>query len=224
MPLAPMFPLGSVLVPGMILPLHVFEPRYRALVGDLLEQPPVQRRFGVVAIRSGTEVGADSLRAVHEVGCVARVQSIDALDDGTFDLATVGRSRFRLRAVERRRAPYLVGRVDVLDEPLGEPAEAGELAPAVGRALLRYLAELGRLQGAPIRLEELPRDPLTVSYVVAAALVVDPTDKQSLLAAPDAVSRLREGLRLLRREIALLTSLSAPAAPQLLRAGPVAPN
>ena len=68
----PLFPLSAVLFPGMRLPLHIFEERYRVLVTDLLAKPE-PRRFGVIAIRNGREVGADGVTALHEVGCVAAV-------------------------------------------------------------------------------------------------------------------------------------------------------
>ena len=94
----PLFPLGLVLLPGLLLPLHVFEERYRTLVGQLLDLPEEQRRFGVVAIREGREVGADGVTALHEVGCVAQVRRIEPHEDGRFDIVTTGATRFRLLA------------------------------------------------------------------------------------------------------------------------------
>ncbi|HEY7880701.1 MAG TPA: LON peptidase substrate-binding domain-containing protein, partial [Streptosporangiaceae bacterium] len=66
----PLFPLGTVLYPALLLPLHIFEDRYRQLVGDLLEGPE-PRRFGVIAIRRGRETGIDGVSALYEVGCAA---------------------------------------------------------------------------------------------------------------------------------------------------------
>src|SRR5438445_6447902 len=97
--LLPLFPLSTVLFPGMRLPLHIFEERYRLLVADLAAAPE-PRRFGVIAIRQGREVGADGVTALHEVGCVAEVRQIMPHADGRFDLATVGTQRFRLLSAD----------------------------------------------------------------------------------------------------------------------------
>jgi Lon protease-like protein len=90
----PLFPLGLVLVPGLLLPLHVFEHRYRVMVRDLLALPEEERRFGVVAIRTGREVGEDGVTALHHVGCTAQVRRVDPHDDGRFDVVSSGGERF----------------------------------------------------------------------------------------------------------------------------------
>ena len=73
----PLFPLGAVLYPGMILPLHIFEERYRQLVRDLLDGPD-PRRFGVIAIRKGRETGIEGVHSLYEVGCTATLRRVDA--------------------------------------------------------------------------------------------------------------------------------------------------
>src|SRR6201999_4541153 len=110
--LLPLFPLSTVLFPGMRLPLHIFEERYRLLVAHLRTQPE-PRRFGVVAIRKGREVGADGITALYEVGGGATVRQITTRDDGRYDLATVGTDRFRLLLVDDSR-PYFQGEVELL--------------------------------------------------------------------------------------------------------------
>jgi Lon protease-like protein len=218
----PLFPLGTVLLPGLPLPLHVFEERYRRLVVDLLALPHDERRFGVVAIRCGRETGAVRPE-LYDVGCVADVREISERPDGRYQLTTTGGDRFRLLDVDASR-PYLRGRVQRLDEPLGDdPDFARRLARAVAAALHEYLAELRRLHGGALGIARLPADPIPVSYVAAAAIVVDVPERQRLLAAADATTRLRDVLRLLHRETALLRLLSAPAAPDLARAT-VSPN
>ena len=109
--LMPIFPLGTVLYPGLLLPLHIFEDRYRQLVRDLVALPDdAERRFGVVAIREGREVGSDGVRALHEVGCTAELSQVEAYEDGRFDLVTVGATRFRVLAIDTSM-PYLQGEV-----------------------------------------------------------------------------------------------------------------
>jgi hypothetical protein len=222
--LIPLFPLGTVLYPGLVLPLHVFEQRYRDLVRDLVALPEgAPRRFGVVAIRQGREVGADGVRALHEVGCCAELRQVEPYPDGRADIATVGTTRFRVLGLDTSRS-YLQADVDLLDERDGD--EAPVLLDPVRRAFRRYRA---RLLGAGT--EELPDDPegqlpdepQLLSYVVAAAMVLDGGDKQALLAAPTAGARLRAELALLRREVSVLRALPSVPAVDLVRA-PYGPN
>lgn len=223
MPLSlPLFPLGSVLFPGLVLPLHVFEDRYQLLVRELLELPEGQRRFGVVAIREGREVGADGVRALYDVGCVAELRRAQAYDDGRFDVVTVGAERFSLTAVDDRR-PYLTAQVELLEESLGAAAELPLLDSAVRAAFARYLTALAGAGGNELEVPELPDSPLVLGYLVAATTALDLDARQSLLAESDGASRLRAELALLRRETTLLQRLSSAPAPDLLR-GPVSPN
>ena len=216
----PLFPLGTVLLPGLVLPLHVFEERYRRLVRDLLALPVDERCFGVVAIRAGHEVGEDGVRALHEVGCVAAVREVEPHDDGRYDLMTTGTTRFRLRSVDDA-LPYLTGEVDLLPELPGEGTDA--LAAALPPSFTGYTAALAEAGGDRIEVPELPDDPMVLGYLVAATLALDLDERQALLAEPDGASRLRTELRLLRRETALLEALSCVPAPGLAR-GPASPN
>ncbi len=217
-----LFPLGAVLFPGLLLPLHVFEERYRVLVQELLEQPADQRRFGVIAIRQGREVGADGVTALHEIGCVAQVRRIDPYEDGRFGLVTTGAQRFRLTGLVDG-GPYLTGAVELLpDQPTGGD-ETALLDRAVRAAFVHYLEALARAQGEEPDELELPADPLVLSYAVAATVLVDLEDRQGLLASPDVTSRLRAELAQLRRETTLLRTLTAAPSPDLTR-GPVFPN
>lgn len=218
----PLFPLGLVLLPGLLLPLHVFEERYRVLVRELLALPEDQRRFGVVAIRSGREVGVDGVTALHEVGCVARLRRVTPYDDGRFDVVTTGAERFRLTGLEHDR-PYLTGVVEPLPDELGAPAEAALLEQAVRAAFVDYLEALAGAGGDAPERPDLPDDPLVLSYLVAASVLVDLEDRQRLLAEPDGVARLRAERTLLRREATLLRTLTAAPAPELARS-PVSPN
>jgi Lon protease-like protein len=218
----PLFPLGSVLFPGLVLPLHVFEERYRLLVRELLELPEDARRFGVVAIRQGREVGADGVLALYDVGCVAELRRVQAYDDGRFDVVTVGAERFSLSAVEDGR-PYLTAQVELLDEALGDPGHLARLDAAVRVAFAHYLGALAGARGDVSEAPELPDDPMVLSYLVAATTALDLDVRQALLAEPDVAGRLRRELALLRRETTLLERLASAPATDLLR-GPVNPN
>jgi len=160
----PLFPLNAVLVPGLVLPLHVFEPRYRVLVQALLELPEgAERRFGVVAIRSGREVGADGARALHAVGCTAELREVTPYSDGRYDLVTVGETRFRLAGLdEGAGTPYDTGFVKFLPEQDGD----GDVEALTGRIIAGFAAYRERLG---VEVTELPDQPQVVSYLVAAA-------------------------------------------------------
>jgi hypothetical protein len=210
--LLPLFPLSTVLFPGMRLPLHIFEERYRLLVADLKAQPE-PRRFGVVAIRQGREVGADGVTALHEVGCVATVRQIAPHADGRFDLAAVGSERFRLLRVDDE-LPYFRGEVEPLEDQVTQTGEAEAFAvnrvQAGFRAYLNALADRG---GGVISVADLPDEPVLLSYVVAAAMIIDLPERQSLLAAPTALDRLRLERSLLVRETAMLRATTSRPAP-----------
>ncbi|WP_431678059.1 LON peptidase substrate-binding domain-containing protein [Kitasatospora sp. KL5] len=227
----PLFPLNSVLYPGLVMPLHVFEERYRRLVADLLDRPEEEpRRFGVIAIRDGREVApvrendgpagpldglgtatGDPLEALYKVGCVADVTSARRQSDGGYELLVTGTTRFTLTSIDAGGA-YLVGETEPLDEPPGEGS--GALAAAVERAFREYRKRLAGAREASLAGDsDLPLDPQVLSYLVAAATVLPAPVKQELLAAPDTAQRLTVELELLRRETALLTWLpSLPAA------------
>lgn len=218
----PLFPLGLVLLPGLLLPLNVFEERYRQLVRDLLELPEDQRRFGVVAIRQGREVGADGVTALHEVGVVAQLRRVSEQDDGRYELVTSGTDRFRLTGLDSS-TPYLTGLVELLPDDMGTEPEAPLLDRAVRVAFAAYLVALGEANGDDLERSELPPDSLVLGYLIAASVVVDLDERQALLAEPDGTARLRAELRLLRREVTLLRALSAIPSPELAR-GPISPN
>jgi len=212
----PLFPLGMVLFPGLVLPLHVFEERYQVLVRDLLELPEDERQFGVVAIRQGREVGSDGITALHEIGCTARLRQVAQHEDGRYDLVTVGAERFRLTALHDDR-PYFTGDVAWLPDADGDAAEAGLLDGAVRAAFPGYLRALARASGQEVEVPELPGQPLVLSHLVAATMLLDLDDRQDLLAQPDGRSRLRRELTLLRREGAFLQVLTAAPAAELSR-------
>jgi uncharacterized protein len=209
----PLFPLGTVLYPGMVLPLHIFEDRYRRLIADLLAQPE-PRRFGVIAIKEGREIGADGVTTLHEIGCVAELQEAERLDDGKYEIVAVGTDRFRLGQLDRT-LPYLRAEVELLPDP-GDETAAAEAAAAIANAAFRvYLDALAEHGGATITVDGLPEEPGLLSYLIAAAMIMDLPAKQALLAQPDAVSRLTAERALLAREAGVLRATTSRPAPDL---------
>ncbi len=218
----PLFPLGMVLFPGLVLPLNVFEDRYTALVRDLLAMPEQDRRFGVVAIREGREVGADGITALYEVGCAARLRQAEAQSDGRWEITTVGDQPFRLEAMYFDRS-YLTADVTWLPDEAGDAGEAAVLARAVKGAFGDYLTAVAQAGAGQVRAPELPEEPLLLSHLVGATMLLDLWQRQELLEQSDAVARLRAEVRLLRRETVFLKTLRAIPSPELTRT-PASPH
>lgn len=219
--LIPLFPLGTIVFPGLVLPLHIFEERYRVLVAELIARPDGDdRAFGVVAIRAGREVGADGVLALHDVGCTAELRAVEQYDDGRYDIVSSGSRRFRLTRIDDSK-PYLQGEVEWLDEPAGDAPAV--LARSVAHAFEDYRGELADAQGYGEPDDEIPADPTMLSYIVAASIVLDLIDQQRLLAAPDTSARLRLELALLRREAAVLRELPSLPATEFTHQ-PISPN
>lgn len=200
MTVLPMFPLGSVLVPGMVLPLHVFEPRYRRLVADCLEG---DRQFGVVLIERGSEVGGGDVRT--DVGTVAAIVEAAGFPDGRWAVGSVGTRRVRvLRWLDDDPYP----RAEVEDWPDPDPgpglAEATAAMVADLRRVLALSAELGR-EVAPATVE-LAEDPVVAGYHAVAVAPLGPSDRQRLLAADDAEARCALLCRLLAEEAEVLAA------------------
>jgi len=180
----PMFPLGSALVPHQLLPLQVFEPRYRALVADCLAG---DGRFGVVLIERGSEVGGGDVR--FDVGTVARIVDSIELPDGRIGLATVGETRLRVREW-LTDDPYPQADVEVLhDPPAG--ADALEAREALAAAFDR-LVELVRALGAEVPDGlALADDPLQAAWEATAMAPIGPLDVIAILREDDPVARSR---------------------------------
>jgi hypothetical protein len=131
----PLFPLNTVLCPGIALPLHIFEDRYRAMVRHCLES---SSPFGIVLIRQGREVGTGAI-SFTGIGTIAEIRDAGAYDDGRYDLLVVGTKRFEIRRVLSGRRPYLMADVEVLADDVGDEATAHRLAMTATRRFVTYL-------------------------------------------------------------------------------------
>jgi Lon protease-like protein len=208
----PLFPLGTVLYPGAVLPLHIFEPRYRQLVVDLTERDDPERAFGVIAIREGREVGRDGVRALYELGTLAVLRGIDPYPDGRFDVVTVGGGRFRLLDLDVDSRDYLTGTVELLDD-----IDSGEPGPLASVVRSRFQAYRAALTGPDVD-DDLPGDPTLLSWEVADGMLLELDERQRVLAADDTLARLRVQRELLRRELGLFAQLPSLPAVDLGRA------
>lgn len=203
----PLFPLGTVLFPGTPLPLHVFEPRYRELMQDVMAQPQPWS-FGILAIREGHEVGMASVKSLYDVGCTGVIQQVEQFPDGRYAALLVGDRRFRVLELDESKA-YLQAVVEVLDEP---SVMVGDVADVVRRQFADYCEVLG----ASTMRDNLPDDPTLLSHLVAATMMIALGDRQALLEIPDATQRLTAEAQLLSREIALIRGGTIPVAPPRL--------
>jgi Lon protease-like protein len=181
-----MFPLGSVLLPGAVLPLHVFEPRYHQLMTDCLAGTP---EFGVVLIERGSEVGGGDVRT--DVGTVARIVAAEEFAPGRWQVVAVGTRRLR---VERwlDDDPYPRAEVVEWDDGDGDPGDAGAYARLLGGA--QAVLALARDAGLPVDVEDLDRlassPPAAGSFAVAGLLPIGPLDRQRVLATGGVGARL----------------------------------
>jgi len=203
--LLPLFPLGTVLFPGALMPLHIFEPRYRLLIRRCTER---QRSFGIVLIRSGSEVGGSA--EPHEVGTEAKIVAESPLPNGRSYIVTRGERRFAVESLIADAEPYLMGRVRYLDEPDGERASdhASVAREALGAYLLAVVAVTEDSRGERALAEEL-RDaaPTVLAYRIAGSLAVDAPQQQALLELETTSARLEAETRILNRETELLRDL-----------------
>ena len=208
----PMFPLNAVVFPGMTVPLHVFEDRYRALVRHLLQvEEPADRVFGTVAIREGYELGEHGAQSVYRVGCLLQLTEVERRPDGTFDVVAVGRDRLRLDRMERG-GDFPTGVADVVEEP---PADVpGEVMDRARATFTAYRAAIAELQGDPFS-GTLPRDPDYLAWTLSALSPLPMAERQSLLEAPDAEARLVLVTRLLREELRAINVIPSLPATQV---------
>jgi uncharacterized protein len=214
MDVLPLFPLDSVLLPGGHLPLHIFEPRYRQLVVDLVGEELPDRRFGVIAIRQGWEVGEDNVDSMYDVGCSALLDQVRQLPGGRYDISANGERRFRLLQIDRSTAPYLMANIEWLPDSAPENDSAARrehLTSAACAAYQRYHAT--GLRGGRRDTPDEEVDAATLSYLLADDCVLTVEDRQELLAETDPLARLRSIRRLLVREAEFLRELRAVPAP-----------
>ncbi len=189
-----MFPLGSVLFPGAVLPLQVFEPRYRQMVEDI---DAADNRFGVVLINRGFEVGGGDER--HDIGTTARVVRRGVSEDGVILLLAVGEERIRV-TTWLEDAPYPLAEVETMAEtpPAGSAAEAIAAAAAARRRLYALAIEMGAI-GQQLELD-LPEDAHEAAWALCAAAPLGAFDRQRLLETDDLVIRMETLEQLLVEE------------------------
>jgi Lon protease-like protein len=218
-----LFPLNTVLFPGQVLPLHIFEDRYRLMIRQCLAE---EKPFGVVLIRRGREVGETA--EPYMVGTVARIRESTHLPDGTMNIVSVGLERFRIRRLIHDQ-PYLRGEVETFPMIESADTEAIEaLAHRVRQLVVRYIELIAEAAGLHIKVDTIPDTPQQVGYLAAVAMQIDNKEKQSLLDSASPAEILGAETTLLNRENALLTWMTHtkdwPAQVQFGPSGWLLPN
>lgn len=196
----PLFPLNTVLFPGQVLPLHIFEDRYRLLVRHCLAQ---EMPFGVVLIKRGQEVGETA--EPYPVGTMARIHESTHLANGTMNIVSVGLERFRIRRLLHDQ-PYLRG--EVLSLPMSDSIDPAAAVVAAGRVweqVERYIKLIADAAGLLIQIDEIPSVPQKIGYLAAMTMQIDNKEKQELLGSVSLAQMLADEMKLLNRENALLT-------------------
>jgi len=186
-----LFPLNLVLFPGMELPLHIFEERYKDMIGECLEQDVP---FGVVLIKEGLEVGAPA--DPERIGTSTRILRSEILDQGRMNIVTKGERRFEIEEIIQR-VPHVVGRVRFLVELEGEGC--AELIPQIHDEYVNLVKNLTALTGGYTSRVEIPEDPIELSYAIAGNLNLEPHLRQSLLVTDTAATRLFDLIPLLKQ-------------------------
>lgn len=217
-PTLPLFPLGTVLLPGASLPLHIFEPRYRQLTLDLVTGVIPDKEFGVIAVREGWSTDDDGIAGLHPIGCSAELVDARRLPEGRFDVVTRGARRFRLLELDAESRPYLVGTVEFLPD-VETPADSGDTAGEMTRMLTASARDAHRRYCSTAWKQgdwSEPGDdvePATLPHVLAADCLLPMADRQRLLEQTSPTERLRMVRMLLARETGLLAQLRAVPAP-----------
>lgn len=209
----PLFPLNTVLFPGMILPLRIFEERYKLMLKACIAEA---KPFGIILLKSGRAEGPLT-GDIYHIGTTAQITQVNALADDTYNILTLGVKRFRLLKIYQM-SPYITGMVE--DYPLtnGDTPEAIKGSMRLLRLIEKYLEIFRKIGKLPFRIDQVPHDPITLAFLTAIMLPVSNEDKQLLLSVVDIPDLLREEHRLMRYE-AQMTQILADEPQEMEMAG-----
>lgn len=196
----PLFPLNTVLFPGIPLHLHIFEDRYKLMLHSCLNKNAV---FGVVLIRKGQEA-MGRLAEPYEIGCTARILQVDTLSDGRMNVLAQGGERFRILSLDYR-LPYLVGQIERLPMPDFNPPDLRNLLPIVKE----YIEMLSQIMPDDLDTTAInfPDDPMINLNLSASVLQLPDREKQDLLSVQDSHELYLQLLRLYKRELSVFNQL-----------------
>jgi Lon protease-like protein len=204
MVLLPLFPLNTVLFPGMPLPLHIFEERYKQMISQCLEG---DHMFGVVLIKHGSEA-LGPLAEPYQIGCSAKIVDYQPLEEGRMQIATIGERRFRIHKLIDDMA-YLVGEVEYLPFIVNSPEKTQLAADLLLPKVIQYINLLNQIEPVDLDPGDLPRDAETLSNLAPAILQMPPEEKQVLLEAQTILELIETCSTAYSRETAFLRAIIA---------------
>lgn len=194
----PLFPLSVVLFPGVPLPLHIFEPRYRQMLDDIRAG---NNLFGLSYFDASTS--EQEFPLVASIGCVAKVTDTHAFPDGRSNILTVGVIRYRIEEYVERGDPYLVARVSYFEDEADDSEAVGESSREVAETFTRIARAVRTINDERANLPDIAdTEPQRLSFLVAAAMEVDTDVKQELLELRITLERLRRLRDILARAVA----------------------
>ena len=194
----PVFPLNTVLFPGMVLPLHIFEERYKLMVNLCLRE---HRPFGVALIKEGSEVGGTPIP--FDVGTMAAIKSANVLEGNKLEIVTVGLNRFKIEKLVTTKA-YLSAEVSEFPIREGRRGAAAAMARQVRSRFLEYVELLDKAANLRLKMDEVPEDPETIAALVAIAMQIELRDKQRIIEREMVEDMLQMEISILAREHLIL--------------------
>jgi len=194
----PLFPLDLVLFPHMLVPLHIFEERYKEMINRCVHE---SLPFGIV-LSAGSEAETEKM-GTSEIGCTARIARVERLPDGRMNIEVVGENRFRILDTHES-LPYRVGLIELVADEPADAAQAVPLADDVQKLLKDFLTRSLAMMGQRLGEFELPDEPEQLSFTAACVLPVENDEKQALLENTDTVARLSAEKEVLLREVTRL--------------------
>ena len=203
----PLFPLNTVLFPGMPISLHIFEERYKRMIGDCVTK---RQPFGVVLIKRGPEVNGSA--EPQAVGCAAHIAQLQPLADGRMNLIAIGQERFYIHTLHHDK-PYLVGTVENLPLRRGSEENTAVHTRQLHHLLIEYLELLAEMGQVEFDLEKLPTDPLELAYLTATLVQAPAPQKQTLLVINHEPELVTAAYHTCRYELAVLKAMAAAQNP-----------
>jgi Lon protease-like protein len=204
--LLPLFPLNLVLFPGMPVQLHIFEERYKEMISECIES---RSPFGIILIEQGAEAFGP-VAAPHLIGTTAHITEIQRLSQGRMNIVAMGQDRFRIRSLDNKTHPYLVGDVEYLTMASSLLTVQPDGADKLKVLIQRYVKALGADQQIDLDFDQISLDPISLAYLGAGIIQTDNKNKQLLLENNNLNALMRELIQLYRSEITLMEILMSP--------------
>lgn len=202
----PLFPLKVVLFPGMLLPLHIFEERYKIMTRECLDS---DEPFGVVLAKTtessqGNVANSLYLEDVYNIGTTAHITAVEHLKDGRMNVITVGQERFIIKNIEVGRENILIGQVDPFPLQDDNSPTIGRLAQKLRPIIKRYIDHLADASGEDLSEATLPTDPKALAFLAGTAIQGPLPEKQKLLSTESLSTLIADTTSMLDREDQIL--------------------